>query len=114
MLQSAIQRSGQRYRPDDVAELLESGEAQLFLALDGTGPIAAAVTQIMLYPASRRLVILFCGGKGMRAWLTAGIAAIEEWARSCGCDGVEIFGRKGWARALGYRKSAEILERSLQ
>ncbi len=114
LLAAAIDRSGGRYDVASVPRLLESGEAQLFIGIDSSGPIVAALTQVVRYPASRRMVVLFCGGRKMRLWLRPGIAAIEEWARACQCDGVEIFGRKGWARALGYRKTAEILERNLQ
>ena len=111
-LASAILRAGGRYLEGDIPACLDSGEMQLFLALGASGPIAAALTSVVTYPSSRRLAILFCGGRQMRRWLTPGLAAIEEWAREQGCDGIEIFGRKGWARALGYRITSYILERS--
>ena len=76
--------------------------------------MAAAVTQVLRYPAAKWLVILFCGGKELRLWGASGIRTIEDWANQNGCGGVEIIGRRGWARALGYEATASIMERTLR
>jgi hypothetical protein len=111
LLSPAIEMAAGRHSLSSTLDQLRSGHMQLFLAVKDDVPIAAAVTQVLEYPAASWLVVLFCGGKGLPEWGKDGIAAIEDWARRCGCSGVEIVGRAGWAMALGYEKSASIIQK---
>lgn len=113
LLAPAIEMAAGRHSLSSAQDQLRSGHMQLFLAVKQDAPIAAAVTQVLEYPAASWLVVLFCGGRGLPEWGKDGIAAIEDWARRCGCSGVEIIGRAGWATALGYEKSASIIQKVL-
>jgi hypothetical protein len=113
LLAPAIEMAAGRHSLSSTLDQLRNGHMQLFLAVKDDRPIAAAVTQVLEYPAAGWLVVLFCGGKGLPDWGKDGIAAIEDWARRCGCSGVEIIGRAGWAMALGYEKSASIIQKVL-
>jgi hypothetical protein len=113
LLAPAIELAAGRHSLGSTLDQLRSGHMQLFLAVRDDVPKAAAVTQVLEYPASSWLVVLFCGGKGLPDWGKDGIGAIEDWARRCGCAGVEIIGRAGWAMALGYEKSASIIQKVL-
>ena len=113
LLSPAVEMAAGRHSLTSTLDQLRSGHMQLFLAVRNDMPIAAAVTQVLEYPEASWLVVLFCGGKGLPEWGKDGIAAIEDWARRCGCSGVEIVGRAGWAMALGYEKSASIIQRVL-
>lgn len=113
LLAPAIEMAAGRHSLSSTEDQLRSGHMQLFLAVNQDVPIAAAVTQVLDYPAASWLVVLFCGGKGLPEWGRDGTAAIEDWARRCGCSGVEIIGRAGWAMALGYEKSASIIQKVL-
>ena len=113
LLAPAIEMAAGRHSLSSTHDQLRSGHMQLFLAVRDDVPIAAAVTQVLEYPAASWLVVLFCAGKGLPEWGKDGIAAIEDWARRCGCSGVEIIGRAGWAMALGYEKSASIIQKVL-
>jgi hypothetical protein len=113
LLAPAIAMAAGRHSLSSTQDQLRSGHMQLFLAVKDDTPIAAAVTQVLEYPSASWLVVLFCGGKGLPEWGKDGIAAIEDWARRCGCSGVEIIGRAGWAMALGYEKSASIIQKVL-
>lgn len=112
-LAAAVEMTGGRHSMMSTQEQLRSGHMQLFLAVKDDVPIAAAVTQVLEYPAASWAVVLFCGGKGLPDWGKDGIAAIEDWARRCGCSGVEIIGPAGWAMALGYEKPASIIQKVL-
>lgn len=96
-----------RYTLDDVLERLVAGDAQLWVE-----PDAAVVTEIGIYP--RRKVL--------RAWLATGtyegIRRIEQavipWAKSYGCDAIEIIGRLGWRRRLkDYRERAVTMTKDI-
>ena len=113
LLAPAVEMAAGRHSLISTLDQLRSGHMQLFLAVKNDAPIAAAVTQVLEYPAASWLVVLFCGGKGLPEWGKDGIAAIEDWARRCDCSGVEIVGRAGWAMALGYEKSASIIQKVL-
>lgn len=113
LLSPAIEMAAGRHSLTSTLEQLRSGHMQLFFAVRDDVPVAAAVTQVLEYPAASWLVVLFCGGKGLPDWGKDGMAAIEDWAKRCGCSGVEIIGRAGWAMALGYEKSASIIQKVL-
>jgi hypothetical protein len=77
---------------------------------------ALAVTEVVRYPGTRRVRVRICTGRDRREWLAAGLAAIEQWAASLGCDSVEPICRRGWERelrALGYRCDHVIMRKGL-
>jgi hypothetical protein len=93
---------------------LKSGHRQLFVAIEQGTPVAAAVTCITSYDVGDWLTVILCGGRGLEEWGDEGRRAIEDWSQKCGCVGVEIIGRDGWALALGYEKTASMIQRVLQ
>lgn len=113
ILKPAINLATGRHSVSSTLDQLRSGHMQLFLVMSDNKPRAAAVTKVLEYPAASWLVVLFCAGKELPEWGRDGIEAIEGWARRCGCSGVEIVGRADWAMALGYTKSASIIQKVL-
>lgn len=113
LLKPAVELAAGRHSLASTFDQLRSGHMQLFVAVQDDAARAAAVTQVLEYPSANWLVVLFCAGKGLPDWGRDGIEAIEDWARRCGCSGVEIVGRAGWAMALGYQKSASIIQKVL-
>jgi hypothetical protein len=103
-----------------VEESVLAGRALVWLATDGMGIAAAAVTQLERTDRGLICVIVACGGTNMRRWLHL-IDGIEEFARAEGCAATRIIGRKGWARVLSrggfqtrpYRVRRIILEKEL-
>jgi hypothetical protein len=47
-------------------------------------------------------VLLSCGGKNMNDWKDYTFNEITKWAQDEGCKFMKIYGRKGWARLLGF------------
>ena len=90
----------------------ESGKAQLWFAW-ADHLEAAAVTQLMATPRGLKCVITSLGGKDSFRWLGY-LDELELYAKTQGCNGMRIYGRKGWARKLrDYRITRLILDKDL-
>lgn len=91
-----------------------SGRALLWIVhSDSRGIEVAAVTRLDLTERSKVCTILACGGEGRSRWLHL-LADIEAYAKAEGCDGVRLYGRRGWKRALpDYREIGIVMERKL-
>jgi hypothetical protein len=74
-------------------------------------PDAAAVTEIVTYDRAKVCRVWLAGGN-LRT-IVAAQPEVEAWARGIGCTGMEIIGRPGWERALGYRNTAVVLAKEL-
>lgn len=106
-IEAALSISNGTHSFDDVVRGIASGEMQLWPAED-----ACAVTEISVYPQRKTLNCFLAGGSMDR--LKDMAPAMEAWARQQGCDGTEITGRHGWARALsgiGYKPAAVVMRK---
>ena len=111
LLQPAIDH-GRRAKAPDVRQWLMRGDYQLWVCGNAEEIKAAATTSITVYPGSKWLTIVHCGGKDAYGWLADGIDALETWAVGNGCEGVEGIGRPEWARVLpGYEATGTMFER---
>jgi len=82
----------------DVLKLVQEEYWQLWIAwdVDRGDALAAMTTELTNYESGWRTVrINLLGGIEMDRWKHL-VSEIEDWARSEGCDAVEICGRKGW------------------
>lgn len=112
MLAPAVERSGEATLCE-VAEAIEAGDAQLWIAHDAERVGMAMVTR--LNRTARGLVceIWQLGGANRGEWLGL-LPQLEAAAKERGCVAVEIIGRRGWARLLPeYRETAVVLEKRL-
>ncbi|MDF3607552.1 hypothetical protein PE067_16210 [Paracoccus sp. DMF-8] len=108
-IEAALEYCGGTYAFEDVQERIADGRMQLWPADD-----ACAVTEISVYPRRTILTCVFAGGN--MDTLKKMAPAMEAWGRSQGCDGTEIYGRRGWVRALhglGYRESSVAVRKEL-
>jgi hypothetical protein len=92
-----------------------SGRALLWIVhSDERGIEAATVTRLDLTEHSKVCTILACGGAERSRWLQL-LPEIENYAKAEGCDGVRLYGRRGWKRALPeYREIGVVMERKLR
>jgi hypothetical protein len=74
---------------------------------------AAIVTTIQDVRGTAICTILCCGGKNMKNWMSLAFGEIENWARDEGCKLLKVYGRKGWARLLGFEIVAYEMKREL-
>lgn len=102
-IEDALEYAGGSHSIDDVRDFVLAGKAQ-FHPL----PISCIITEIVDYPQKSMCRIWLAGGNLEE--LMQAEKSIAHWAKSIGCDGMEIVGRKGWSRQLkDYRESAVVL-----
>lgn len=117
LLKPAIE-AGRRATPEETLKWLERGDYQLWVAGTATEINAAATTAITVYPGSKWLTIVHCGGRNMWRWLQDGVSTLENYAVGNGCvdengiPRVEIVGRIEWGHVLpGYKVAGMVAER---
>lgn len=114
LLSPAIDVTGGRTDMGEVFRRLRAGQHILWVARDDDGPVVAAfTTRVAQYPLKRMLVVDACGGSEMGEWLAVVVDTFRRFARDSGLDGVEMYGRAGWARALrryGWRSPLVLCE----
>ena len=81
---------------------------------DEQNQIAAAfITREAHYPCRKMLTIDICGGSEMQSWVTEADRVFRAYAKAVGLDGIELYGRAGWTRALknlGWTGGTVLLE----
>ncbi len=101
---------------DSVLGMLERGEAQLWIAHNGAGIKAAALTRMATVSNGKHICFcIACGGEEIETWQDC-IGDIEEYARKQGCDALRLSGRAGWKiyiKKRGYKEPFVILEKAL-
>lgn len=116
MLAPAVERSEGRYDMRAVFDDLRNRRSLLWVVYDDRGVVHAAFTaRGVHYPRATWLVVDFLGGAELALWVETCDRVLAEFARDAGYDGVELVGRRGWARALsafGWRENAVVLSRS--
>jgi len=110
-IKSALQYSDGKYDLNDIRQGLEEQKMQLFIAV-AEEIIATAITQVVDYPQKRVLTIVLLGGKRMEEWLPL-LNQLERWAIDEGCEQIELYGRPGWERVLGWDKTYVALKKRL-
>jgi hypothetical protein len=112
LLEKALTRTGacEDYSTDDLLELVQNREMQLWVMHDGDAILAAFLTQIMVFPRRKVLGIPFLGAKRgtYKRWL-GHLDSVKEFAREHGCAAIRGWGRRGWEKRLNpYKVLAEF------
>lgn len=71
--------------------------------VDDPEPVCALITATQYDDDAFYCLLLALGGDGFNRWGYSGIRGVERWAKEKGCTEMRIYGRKGWARKLGYK-----------
>jgi len=101
------------YTLGDVRALLETSDAQLWVARTDGALLGAAVTKVFDFPQERVVEVWLAAGDGFSRWGRF-LKDIEEWAATIGAKRVRIIGRRGWARVLdGYEVTSVVLDKCL-
>jgi hypothetical protein len=113
LIARAVERQSD-YTLGDVRALLDTADAQLWVARDKGVMIGAVVTKVYDFPQGRTVQVWLCGGSDFDSWGIAILVVIEGWAREIGASKVRIAGRKGWVRMLrDYEQTSVVLEKCL-
>jgi hypothetical protein len=99
-IKRSVDYSYGRWSVEDVYRFISEGKMVLWIAHDNNSIVAASVTIVSDYPSKKFLGIQFLGGSSMNMWKEDGLDIIKDFARKCGCDGIEVIGRKGFGKYL--------------
>lgn len=100
MIQEALE-TGQGERGfNDYVQLLIQGEAQVWLVEAEDNILAVCMTKFIQYPNYKSLHVVALTGDGWYEWGPSAHETLEVFAKETGCSKIEIWGRKGWERAL--------------
>lgn len=84
---------------EDIHTYLLNSDMQLWTAVDEGKIIAAAVTQIIIFPRNKIGQVTLGAGIRMEEWMHY-MQVFEQWFKSMGCTRIELLGRPGWSRAM--------------
>jgi hypothetical protein len=99
-IQSVLKQSKGRHTLESTLRLLREGKMTMFLITVNKVITAVYIVQKVFYPAATVLGILFCGGTKVLKHLKKIESFFINYAKQNECDGLEIIGRKGWAKAI--------------
>lgn len=110
-LRKALDLAGNTHTLGDVADMIDRGDAQLWVSPDED---ALMVSEIIKYPQK----------KAVRIWLATGVIdsvvelseIVVDWAKDQGCSFAILTGRRGWERVgtdRGWRRRVATLTREL-
>jgi hypothetical protein len=96
---------------------LRDGHRQLWMAFDDptmAAAVMAVTTRLVTFGSGRmKCEIAHIGGDELDRWLGF-LPVIEAHAKSEGCCGMRLIGRRGWVKMLPlYAESAVVLEKPL-
>ena len=88
-----------RFEVEDIRQGL-NGNQQLWIAYQDGIVYGAVITEIIVYPRIKSLVMHFTGGIELPKWKDDMLALLRRFARDNGCKTIESFGRTGWKRVF--------------
>ncbi len=112
-LESFAERSGGRLTVDGLLSAIRARDKQCWLALDGDGIRACALTEVADGP---EVVITQCAGEAREDWQREIVGEIKAWAKHIGARRLTIVCRPGWAKFLkseGLRETHRMMEMAL-
>ena len=109
-VEAALEYSGGTHNFEDIIEMVEKQQLQLWPAKD-----SVVLTEIIVYPRLKNLHYFLAGGDLDE--LSRMRPLIESWGKSLGCTRVTLAGRKGWAKTFlkdeGYSPQWSVLAKEL-
>ena len=87
------------YSIGDIKSACKSKVMQLWVKM-GKEVKGAFVTKIAKYPQKNLLCVILLGGDEFQEWRDEADALLNAFGKENNCEYIELFGRKGWGRAL--------------
>lgn len=109
-----VDRSGGRVSARTLIKEVADGILHVWTVWDGQSVRAVVGAEVGHAPTGLKIcTVNFAAGRDSHEWLHL-LSEIEDWARQIGCNKVEMWARKGWARKLpAYRMTHVLLEKDL-
>jgi len=73
-----------RFTAEDMLQGLLTKDQQLWIAFDDEGIHGFWVTEVLIYPQTKTLVLHFTGGKDFNEWLPDGYPKLQQFAKDTG------------------------------
>jgi hypothetical protein len=100
-MEGAAEYTYGRYTAEDIKQGILTKPQQLWIAFDADNKIlGAVVTEIVVYPRLRSLVMHFTGGVDLKSWKPDMLSMLQRFAKENGCDVIESYGREGWGKVF--------------
>ena len=106
-LERAIEHADGKFTTQSVKRSLKKRDMQLWMDGESIG-----ITRIDNYPEKKVCTVMFGAGEDLDVFKN-GLEVIERWAKSKGCDSIEIWGRRGWLRVLDYTHIHDVIRKKL-
>ena len=87
------------YSIGDIKSACKSKDMQLWVKM-GREVKGAFITKIAKYPQKNLLCVILLGGDEFQEWRDEADALLNAFGKEHNCEYIELFGRKGWGRAL--------------
>jgi hypothetical protein len=101
MLERAVETASGAYDLRYVKDEIDARRLGLWVALEGTTPVAAITTRIAELPGKRIIAMDWIAGSRMSEWLPTAQKVLQDYAAAHGCSEMHGAGRKGWEKPLG-------------
>ena len=96
---TALEHGLGEYGIGDIKNACLERDMQLWVKMDREVQ-GAFVTKIAKYPQKNLLCVILLGGDKFKEWRDEADALLNAFGKEHSCEYVELFGRKGWGRAL--------------
>ena len=111
LVYDSLEYSDNTYSEEQILNELLNSESQLWLIKKGSEIRAIIVTQLLFFNKNLRMIFKLCAGEDLKNWLDL-LPLFCEFAREKKCEGISVFGRKGWKKILknsGFVEKAVLL-----
>jgi hypothetical protein len=98
-LNAALEYGLGEYSIGDIKNACLTRDMQLWVKMDREVQ-GAFITKIAKYPQKNLLCVILLGGDKFKEWRDEADALLNAFGKEHNCEYVELFGRKGWGRAL--------------
>lgn len=95
---------------------LANGKFQLWLMNSDDEFLLAMLTEILVYPTTKVMRILWMGGEELQVAIDQFFDFLELWAWRQGINSIDVVGRKAWVRLLrsrGYAQTRYIVSKDI-
>ena len=121
MIAEALVYSGRYAEPEDIKQLLLSGDNQLFLIFgaeegESNKVYGVVTTRIFENPNFKELQGLICTGRKINLWEEKLINTLEQFAKVNGCKKLKAYMRPGYKKIMskyGYKSKHVEFEKEL-
>ena len=100
---------------EDVLNYLNQGLYTLWIATepDSDSVVAAMTIQYAYFPKYKMCRIVTIAGQRMNEWI-GDMYMLENWAKTQGCDYIDMYARRGWKKMLKeYKEDCILLRKKL-